>query len=487
MPADLTRRGLIGGAAAVAGAAAAIGLPPNVQKAVAATRADPPRSFDISDVKHVVILMQENRSFDHYFGTLSGVRGFSDPGAIKLPDGKPVFYQPDPYNPDGYLLPYHLDTSTTAAAAIPSTNHSWGPQHSALNGGANDNWIGAHYAADGATNYQYVMGHYERDGLPFHFSLADNFTICDNYYCGVLGPTYSNRIFHLSGTIDPNGSHGGPIIDNGAPYGVCDWECYPTSLENAGVSWRYYQDNQDYNYMGFFPEYYTAAAGSKLYDLGMASYPNKFEYDAMTGNLPAVSWIATTSVGSEHPNASPAAGANFLASKLDAVAANRETWESTVFIINYDENDGLFDHVPPPTAPAGTPDEFVSGNSPYGGTQGGGLPVGPGFRVPCLIISPWTTGGYVCSRPFDHSSVLMFLEKVTGVTCPNISDYRRATLGDLTEAFQGQSRREPPVYPDTAGQLGFIDYTIANFSLPTAPGADQTVPRQEPGWRPHVG
>jgi phospholipase C len=127
MPADLTRRGLIGGAAAVAGAAAAIGLPPNVQKAVAATRADPPTSFDIRDVKHVVILTQENRSFDHYFGTLSGVRGFSDPNAIKLSDGKPVFYQPDPYNPDGYLLPYHLDTSTTAAAAIPSTNHSWGP------------------------------------------------------------------------------------------------------------------------------------------------------------------------------------------------------------------------------------------------------------------------------------------------------------------------------------------------------------------------
>jgi phospholipase C len=471
-----------------AGAAVTVGLPPNVAKAVAATKANPPGSFSLQDVKHVVILMQENRSFDHYFGTLSGVGGFSDPGAPKMANGKSVFYQPDPYNSDGYLLPYHLDTSTTAAAAIPSTNHSWVPQHSSLNGGANNNWIPAHYAADGATNYQYVMGYYERKDLPFHFALADNFTICDNYYCSVLGPTYSNRIMSLSGTIDPNGEHGGPIIDNGAPYGVCDWECYPLTLEDAGVSWRYYQDNQDFNYMGFFPEFNSAAVGSKLYDLGMATHAHKFEYDAMTGNLPAVSWIATTSVGSEHPNASPAAGANFLASKLDAVAANQETWESTVFIINYDENDGLFDHVPPPVAPAGTPDEIVTAKSPYGSTQGGGLAVGPGFRVPCLIISPWTAGGYVCSSAFDHTSVLMFLEKVTGVTCPNISDYRRKTVGDLTAAFQPKkAKAEPPTYEDTTGQLGFTDYTIANFSLPTAPSANQTVPRQEPGHRPHIG
>jgi phospholipase C len=197
--------------------------------------------------------MQENRSFDHYFGTLSGVRGFSDPDAIKLPGRQSVFYQPDTLNPDGYQLPFHLDTGTTAAAAIPSTNHSWGPQHGSYNDGAMDSWFQAHIPADGATNAPYIMGYYQRKDLPFHFALADSFTICDSYFCSVLGPTYPNRIMHLSGTIDPAGERGGPIIDNGAPYGVCDWECYPLTLDNAGVSWRYYQDNQDFNYMGFFP------------------------------------------------------------------------------------------------------------------------------------------------------------------------------------------------------------------------------------------
>jgi phospholipase C len=198
-----------------------------------------------------------------------------------------------------------------------------------------------------------------------------------------------------------------------------------------------------------------------------------------------VSWIGTTGAGSEHPAASPAAGANFVASKLDAVAANPEVWAKTVFIVNYDENDGLFDHVPPPVAPPGTPDEIVTKNSPQ--TVGGDLPVGPGFRVPCIIVSPWTTGGFVCSTPFDHTSVLRFLEKFTGVTCTNISAYRRRILGDLTEAFQDKADNVPPTYADTGGQLGLANYQISNFPLPTPPGANQTPPQQESGNRPHIG
>jgi phospholipase C len=119
----MTRRRLLGSAAAAGGlAAASLALPPNVRKALASP---PPENGRISDVKHVVMLMQENRSFDHYFGTLSGVRGFGDPHAARLPDGRSVFYQPDPANPDGYLLPYHLDTRTTSAQAIPSMSHEW--------------------------------------------------------------------------------------------------------------------------------------------------------------------------------------------------------------------------------------------------------------------------------------------------------------------------------------------------------------------------
>src|SRR5438445_2210098 len=175
--AELTRRRLLGSAAGAIGGAAALSLlPPSVQKAVAAGR---PRRSSISDIKHVVMLMQENRSFDHYFGTLSGVRGFSDPDALKLSTGKSVFYQPDTVNPDGYLLPFHLDTKTTSAQAIPSTSHAWRTQHKAWNYGAMDNWVPAHRAADGNANGPYTMGYYERGDIPFHFALAESFTICD--------------------------------------------------------------------------------------------------------------------------------------------------------------------------------------------------------------------------------------------------------------------------------------------------------------------
>ena len=109
--------------------------------------------------------MQENRSFDHYFGTLAGVRGFDDPNALKLPNGKSVFYQPDAENPDGYLLPFHLDTRTTSAQKIPSTSHAWAVQHAAWNGGKMDNWLPAHRKADGV-NGPYVMGYHTRERHP---------------------------------------------------------------------------------------------------------------------------------------------------------------------------------------------------------------------------------------------------------------------------------------------------------------------------------
>ena len=471
----VTRRRLLGGAAAVAGAAAATALPPNVRKAVAATEAAGPRPFRMSDVEHVVILTQENRSFDHYFGTLQGVRGFSDPEALTLPDGKPVFYQPDPNHADGYLLPFHFDTRTTNAQATPGTDHSWQTQHQAWNGGKMDSWI----AAKG----EYTMGHFTRTDLPFHYALADKFTICDNYFPSVMAPTHPNRLMMLSGTIDPNGQNGGPSLDNiGGNY---TWKSYPEMLNDAGVSWRYYQDNQDYNMLMFFEPFVTSSPGSQLYDLGMASYPNRFEWDAVNDKLPAVSWIATTNYAAEHPSNNPSAGATFIASKLNAIAANPDVWAKTVFILNYDENDGFFDHVPPPVAPPGTPDEYVTKNSPT--TAGIGQPVGPGFRVPCIIISPWTTGGYVCSTQLDHTSVIRFLERFTGVPCPNISAYRRKVMGDMTTAFQNRAVTKPPTLDDTNTQLALANYEIAHFPAPTVPAVNPAPPVQEPGRRPHIG
>ena len=197
-----------------------------------------------SDIKHVVILMQENRSFDHYFGTLSGVRGFDDPDALRLPGGKSVFYQPDEENPDGYMLPFHLDTHASSAQKIPSTSHAWAVQHDAWNGGKMDRWLPAHRKADGVKG-PYVMGYYKRADIPFQFALAESFTICDGYHCSVMGPTWPNRMYLMTGMIDPEERRRTDDQQQGAAGGY-NWTTYPERLEKAGVSWKVYQQQDSY-------------------------------------------------------------------------------------------------------------------------------------------------------------------------------------------------------------------------------------------------
>jgi phospholipase C len=406
-------------------------MPPNVQRLLAA---DEQIRGSFADIKHLVLLMQENRSFDHYFGTLAGVRGFGDRQALTLSTGQSVFHQPDPGHPNGYMLPFHLNTRTSSAQKIPSTSHAWAVQHEAWNGGRMDNWLPAHRRADGV-KAPYVMGYHRRADIPFQFALAEAFTICDAYFCSVLGPTWPNRMYWMTGTIDPDGQYGGPMISNTPVGGGCQWPTYAERLQEAGVSWRVYEQDDTYgcNVLEQFEVFRRADSNSPLYTRGLLHTPEgQFEYDAMNDRLPTVSWIMTTSTESEHPDFMPAAGAAFVASKIDAIAANPDVWAKTAFVLNYDENDGLFDHVPPPTPPPGTPGEFV-----------GELPVGGGFRVPCIIVSPWTAGGWVCSEPFDHTSVLRLVERVTGVPVPNVTEWRRKTCGDLTSAFRFDGAATP--------------------------------------------
>src|SRR5215471_12721110 len=168
-----------------AGAAGLSLLPPNL-RAVLADQA-PAKAGTIRDVEHVVIFMQENRSFDHYFGTLRGVRGFSDPRAITLPNGKPVWFQP---NENKAVTPFRLDTGSTSAQCMKSLDHSWKGSH--------DLW--KHHDAWIPTKTEMTMGYFTRADLPFYCALADAFTICDAYYCSVFGPTNPNRLYLFSGT-----------------------------------------------------------------------------------------------------------------------------------------------------------------------------------------------------------------------------------------------------------------------------------------------
>jgi phospholipase C len=472
-----TRRRLVTNAAQLASLVAASTLmPPNVQKLLAQT---PRRTGSLQDIKHVVLLMQENRSFDHYFGALAGVRGFGDLHAPTLSNGLSVFHQPDSENPKGYLLPFHLDSFSTSAQKIPSTSHAWAVQHRAWNGGKMDQWLPAHRAADGA-NGPYTMGYFKRADIPFHYALAEAFTICDAYHCSVMGPTWPNRLYWMTGMIDPDGRYGGPIIKNQVPPEGVRWKTYAERLEEAGISWRVYQHGekgQPHNLLSAFSQFMNAPSGSPLSVKGMPVVSDGlFEYDALHDRLPTVSWLCPSPEASEHPAYMPAAGAEFIASKLDAIAANPDVWAKTVFILNYDENDGLFDHVPPLVPPENTPQEFIDG-----------LPIGTGFRVPCIIISPWTAGGWVCSQPFDHTSILQFLERFTGVREPNITAWRRKSFGDLTSAFRfDRPAKTPPVLPDTSSMLHLAHYAAANLPLPAIPGAEQQIPVQEQGVRRRV-
>jgi phospholipase C len=144
-------------------------------------------------------------------------------------------------------------------------------------------------------------------------------------------------------------------------------------------------------------------------------------------------------------------------------------WAKTLFILDYDENDGIFDHVAPPVPPRGTQHEFIDG-----------LPIGGGFRVPCILVSPWTMGGWVCSDPFDHTSVLMFLERFTGVREPNISAWRRQAFGDMNSALRFDSAgKAPPPLPDTSGPLRLSEYEATFLPAPHLPGEEQNMPEQE--------
>jgi phospholipase C len=486
---ELSRRQLLASAGGMA--LASFALPSNLRKIIdgvpparlTSARAPAP----ISDIKHVVVLMQENRSFDHYFGAMPGVRGFGDPKAISG-----VFKQPDPDNPDGYLYPFHADTTSTSAQNLPSTSHSWGPQHGSWNNGSMNGFVTSRITDVDGDDYdgkagQYSLAYFKRDDIPFQWALADAFTICDGYHCSVLGPTWPNRLYLMTGQIDPTGAHGGPTYGNYVPTEGFSWTTYPELLTAAGVSWKVYQevDNYGFNVLEYFDQYQNASTSSPLYQNAMKFYqPGQFEYDAINDRLPTVSYILPTSYQSEHPDFMPAAGADYVASKVDAIAANPDVWAKTLFILIYDENDGYFDHVVPPTAPAGTAGEYITSSASAEKSAPG--PIGLGFRVPCILVSPWTVGGYVNHDTFDHTSVTRLLELVTGVANPNITKWRRQTVGDFTSAL-GTSPSRFPRLPDTKAQLELAEQEVAQFQLPPYPGASQTPPTQPLGFKPVRG
>ncbi|PYU02840.1 MAG: phospholipase, partial [Acidobacteria bacterium] len=200
----------------------------------------PPACAKLSDIDHVIILIQENRSFDHYFGSYRGVRGFSDQSA--------AFQQPDPANtaapPLAKLLPFHLDTSITNAACTHDITHDWVPQHLSWNNGAMDGFVTSRLPIN-PNDAVLTMGYYTRADIPFYYAVADAFTICDNYFCSVLGPTDPNRLYTMAASIDPAGQNGGPVLqtiiaNRSAFNGRLTYTTMPEQLQTRGISWKVY-------------------------------------------------------------------------------------------------------------------------------------------------------------------------------------------------------------------------------------------------------
>ncbi|WP_162339742.1 phosphocholine-specific phospholipase C [Cyclobacterium salsum] len=562
----LKKAALFSGGAGLWGA-----LPSSIQKAMAISP-DPGTTF--MDAEHVVILMQENRSFDHCFGKLKGVRGFNDPRAIRLPSKDLVWLQRD--NKGQTFAPFRLNIQDTKATWMSDIPHSWENQVDARNNGKYDGWIEA--KRPGRKEFSQVpmtMGYYDREDIPFYYAFADAFTVCDQHFCAALTGTTTNRNYLWAGkTVGKPGEK--PLVRNGEhTYGKeVDWKTFPDRLQEQGVDWRVYQnevsvntllEGEDESWLAnftdnnlewfkqfgvrFTPGHYAflkhhqknlpteiseleteiaraaedrknellsqlearkrelefiektlaefnpdafARLSEKEKELHKRAFTtniadpdyhrteelryregnekrstkipkgdifHQFRKDVDSGKLPTVSWLVAPQKFSDHPSA-PWYGAWYVSEALEILTKNPEVWKKTIFILNYDENDGYFDHVPPfvPPKPGDSTTgrmskgldartEFVTkeqeinypGMSPEDARES---PVGLGYRVPLIVASPWSRGGWVNSEVCDISSTILFLEKFlsqkTGKTIreDNISSWRRAISGDLTSVFR---------------------------------------------------
>lgn len=467
-------------------------LPSSIQKALAIPAVD--TTGTIKDVKHVVILMLENRSFDHYFGTLRGVRGFGDPHPIPLPDGRTVWHESDGTRE---IPPFHLDTANTNALRVPNTPHTYPDSQAAWNQGKFGFWP--------KFKTQYSMGYYERADIPFQFALAEAFTICDAHHCSISTGTDPNRIVFWSGSnFDPelrargeNCTAANAEVNNlrceirgtlpspGYTYQgtAFKWATIPELLEQAGITWRIYQNPND-NWLGLmhgclaFEGFRSASTDSSLYQNGMTNWSlQQFAEHVRSNTLPQVSWILPPPRWSEHPvSSTPIQGAEFTAGILNALTANPDVWSQTVFFLTFDENDGLFDHVPPPAVPSYNLDGTIAGKStldlngeyffdPVGRyldrrdtISGRVRPWGLGPRVPLYVISPWSKGGWVNSQVFDHTSIGQFLEKRFGINISAISPWHRTVSGDLISAFDFVRPNDPafPELPNVRGSAAVV-------------------------------
>lgn len=320
-------------------------------------------SPDAIPIEHVIIDCQENRSFDHYFGFAPFAGSFGVPAGYSQPDGH-----------GGTVAPFHFDSLSTA-----DVGHGWEAMHDEYNGGAMDGFV----TTDGID----CMGFYTAADLPFYYSLFEEFTLCGNFFSSVMGPTWPNRFYMAAGTS-------GGITTNGVwGYGVFDYPIILDLLDAAGVTWKVYNVSIDSIPFGNTDNvfvFWKRWAHDQRTRGSRGGYLN----DLRRGRLPQVSFIIPSFARGwdEHPPADVSIG---MGIQEELITALRESsaWDSSAYILTYDESGGYFEHVAPPQLDA----------------------YGTGIRVPTWVISPFAKKSHVEPTFYEHTSTLKFIEAVFGL------------------------------------------------------------------------
>lgn len=343
----------------------------------------------INKIEHLIVLMMENRSFDHYFGSLSLLEGRTDVEGLPNPPPTIPDQQGNPiaaWNMDGNFYGY------------PDPPHGWGPQHANFNNGRNDGFVQQYQAAypNGQSNdnpplpapANIPIGFYTRATLPMLYALADQFTLCDHWFSSVLSSTWPNRKYLHSGkrngdndtqTLPPF-----PGFDTIPLYNMLEDALDPDSGNK--LTWKCY-----FSDLPFLAFWYKFAAFHAFKDFTSI---DDFVRDCREDSLPTISIIDPPfSLADDHPSHDVRLGQKFIGLIVDALT-NSESWQTSALVILYDENGGFYDHVPPPSS-----FEAANGVNPP-------LDDPLGFRVPALVISPYVRRGFACKTVFDHTSLL---------------------------------------------------------------------------------
>ena len=386
-----------------------------------ATSAKPPNAA----IDHVVVLMQENRSFDHYFGQLHAE---GQPGV----DPEPATGNPNPLNPSGApITPFHK----TNYCETSDLNHSWKGTHLEWDNGLMDgftaqNDVNSENSDSADPTGSRTMGFYDRSDLPFYYGLANTFGIGQQYFASVLGPTFPNRFFLYAGT-----AFGHIQNDFSGPGGYTQ----PTILRlltNAGISWKVYYSQVPF--AGLFSDFQQHPQNGATIDQYFA--------DARNGTLPQVAFVDPVFIASantetdEHPPSNIQVGEQFSASVINALTAS-PNWRHSALFLTYDEHGGFYDHVAPPSA--AVPDNIAppSGASPIDNAYDR-----YGIRVPMIVVSPFARPHFVSNTVNDHTSILAFIELRFGL--PALTK-RDASANPMLEFFDFSRATfgKPPVLP----------------------------------------